>query len=83
MASKRSASTNKFCVSDVTRDATESANDKTASQQGSAKRGNMASQAPGDGRLEKRPKNLRRRSRSEEMRKWQAHTVYKEEILTL
>jgi len=70
IASKRSASTNKFFVSGVTLDATEIANDKTASQQGSAKRGNMASQTQGDGRQEKRPENIRRLARGVGLRMW-------------
>jgi len=83
MASKRSASTNKFLVSGVTLDATEVANDKTASQQGSAKRENMASQTQGDGKQEKRTENIRKLARGVVLRMWRDPTVYKEEILNL
>lgn len=70
IASKRSASTNKFFVSGVTLDATEIANDETASQQGSMSRGNMASQTKGNGRQEKRLENIQRLARGVGLRKW-------------
>ena len=83
IASNRSASTNKFFVSGVTLDATEIANDNTVSQQGSTKRGNIASQTQVDGRQEKRPENIRKPARGVVLRMWRDSTVYKKEILNL